>query len=84
MATASARAVGTLISRMTSPENSPYSGRATSRVNPESIMRLSSMAESTNCAKGTMHALMVMGMEMRIIRLANVLWGMISASGACV
>ena len=58
--------------RITSPENSPYRGSAASRLSPESIMRLRSITESTNWDRGTMHALMVMGMAMRVRRPASI------------
>ena len=60
---ARASAVGTLMRRMTSPEKTPYSDRATLLVIPAFIIRGTIMTESTNCASGTIHALIVIGIE---------------------
>ena len=66
MLTASDSAVGMLIRRMTMPLNTPYVSTAASCVRPEATQRLTSIAESINCDKGTMHEPMVIGMAITI------------------
>ena len=68
MEIASASAVGILISRMTIPEKIPYREVASSVVSPAPTIRFTIRAESINCARGMIQALMVIGTAIAISR----------------